>query len=102
MHGLVSLGMLEKPHLIHSSGEGAYQESPHTSHSFAIACRTYRLPSQHTQTFVCPLEGPHRDRLKAGHAGENNTPGNSRRNSDGMQNYRWGKGHAGPLVQSPG
>lgn len=33
MHGLVSLGMLEKPHLIHSSGEGADQESPHTIYS---------------------------------------------------------------------
>lgn len=33
MHGLVSLGMLEKPHLIHSNGEGADQESPHTIHS---------------------------------------------------------------------
>lgn len=35
-------------------------------HSFAIAYSTHRLPSQHTQTFVCPQEGPHRDRLKAG------------------------------------
>lgn len=33
MHGLGSLGMLEEPHLIHSNGEGADQESPHTIHS---------------------------------------------------------------------
>lgn len=33
MHGLVSPGMLEKPHLIHGSGERADQESPHTIYS---------------------------------------------------------------------
>lgn len=43
MQGLVSPGMLEKPHLIHSSGEGLIRShlTPSTAESntaFSIAC----------------------------------------------------------------
>lgn len=105
MHGLVSLGMLKKPHLIHGIGEGADQESPHTPSTAesnaafpSPAPATHReYSATHTRTIVCPQKGPHHNTPRAGDArGKQYHRRNRQRNSVLHRE----KGHAGPLVHN--